>query len=53
MNTTTQERKPHSAEYFGESRDFWWNQDFLELMAKRLQLAQVESVLDVGYFYSD
>ena len=40
--------KPHSAEYFGEQRDFWWNRDFLELMAKRLGLSEVRSVLDVG-----
>lgn len=28
-------KKLHSEEYFGEQRDFWWNGDFLELMAKR------------------
>lgn len=38
----------HSAEYFGESRDFWWSRDFLDLVAARWQLAQVRSVLDVG-----
>lgn len=48
MSTTQSERKPHSAEYFGEYRDFWWNADFLELMAKRLQFEQVKTVLDVG-----
>lgn len=40
--------KPHSADYFGEQRDFWWNADFLELMAKRLNFDQIKSVLDVG-----
>src|SRR5262245_42198845 len=29
--TTEQNRKTHSAEYFGESRDYWWNADFLAL----------------------
>src|SRR5690348_11841123 len=48
MNTTNNERKPHSAEYFGEYRDFWWNTDFLELMARRLGLDQAKSILDVG-----
>lgn len=48
MNTSHEERKPHSAEYFGEYRDFWWNADFLELMAKRLNFAQTTDVLDVG-----
>jgi SAM-dependent methyltransferase len=38
----------HSAEYFGDSRDYWWNADFLELMGKRLSLDRVLDVLDVG-----
>jgi ubiquinone/menaquinone biosynthesis C-methylase UbiE len=48
MATNKDEKKPHSAEYFGESRDFWWNADFLELMGKRLDLYKVRTVLDVG-----
>jgi SAM-dependent methyltransferase len=40
--------RPHSAEWFGQVRDFWWNADFLELMARRWQLAKVSSALDVG-----
>jgi len=38
----------HSAEYFGETRDYWWNLDFLELMGRRLSLDRVHDVLDVG-----
>jgi SAM-dependent methyltransferase len=38
----------HSAEYFGDTRDYWWNPDFLELMCKRLSLDSVRDVLDVG-----
>jgi SAM-dependent methyltransferase len=38
----------HSAEYFGDTRDHWWNDDFLHLMAKRLSLHDVRDVLDVG-----
>lgn len=38
----------HSAEYFGDLRDHWWNPDFLELMARRLKLDAVQEVLDVG-----
>lgn len=38
----------HSAKYFGKSRSFWWNQDFLSLMAKRWDLSNVSTVLDVG-----
>lgn len=40
--------EPHSAGYLGEQRDFLWNADFLELMAKRLKFDEVKSVLDVG-----
>ena len=25
--------QPHSADQFGAQRDFWWNRDFLDLMA--------------------
>jgi SAM-dependent methyltransferase len=38
----------HSAEYFGDTRDHWWNLDFLVLMGKRLSLDRVQAVLDVG-----
>jgi SAM-dependent methyltransferase len=38
----------HSAEYFGETRDYWWNLDFLELMGRRLSFERVQDVLDVG-----
>lgn len=42
------EQKPHSADYFNEERDFWWNPDFLKLMGQRWQLEKVGTVLDVG-----
>ena len=42
------ESKGHSEEYFGDFRDYWYNQDFLELMAKRWELENVRSLLDVG-----
>jgi SAM-dependent methyltransferase len=38
----------HSAEYFGDTRDYWWNLDFLQLMGKRLSLDRVRDALDVG-----
>jgi SAM-dependent methyltransferase len=38
----------HSAEYFGESRDHWWNDDFLALMARRWRFSAVRRVLDLG-----
>ena len=42
------ESKGHSEEYFGDFRDYWYNQDFLELMAKRWELENVNTLLDVG-----
>lgn len=41
-------RAAHSAEHFGPERDFWWNDDFLALTARRLELRRVRRVLDVG-----
>lgn len=38
----------HSAEHFGDTRDHWWNRDFLLLMAKRWSLEAARDVLDVG-----
>ncbi len=40
--------QPHSAEFFGEQRDYWWNQDFLDLMARRWRLEEVSSLADIG-----
>ena len=40
---------PHSAAFLqGAVRDFWWNLDQIELFARRVGLADVRSVLDVG-----
>jgi len=38
----------HSAEYFGDTRDYWWNQDFIELIGRRFAFEKVRDVLDVG-----
>jgi SAM-dependent methyltransferase len=39
---------PHSAAYFNEQRDFWWNADYLELIGRRLDLRSCHRALDVG-----
>src|SRR3954463_780938 len=39
---------PHSAEQFGAQREFWWNRDFLELMARRWRLNEASSLADIG-----
>jgi len=33
---------------FGEQRDFWWNRDFLDLMATRWRLNEAASLADIG-----
>jgi len=40
--------KGHSEEYFGDYRDFWWNSDYIELLARRWQLSSALTLLDVG-----
>ena len=47
-NDQTQKKKLHSEEYFGEQRNFWWNPDFIRLMAERWELTNVKLMLDVG-----
>jgi SAM-dependent methyltransferase len=39
---------PHSAAQFGPQRDFWWNRDFLDLMAARWSLRNASSLADIG-----
>lgn len=39
---------PHSAEHFGEERNFWWNEDFLDLIQHRLALPEARRLVDVG-----
>jgi len=46
--TLDESGEPHSAAYFNLQRDFWWNPDYLQLLAGRLGLGDVRSVLDVG-----
>src|SRR5262245_42409029 len=48
MGNAFSEHLEHSAEYFGDTRDFWWNRDFLDLMAARFCLGDAREVLDVG-----
>jgi ubiquinone/menaquinone biosynthesis C-methylase UbiE len=47
MNKTTS-KLGHSEQYFTEDRNYWFNADFLALMAKRWTLHQYSSVLDIG-----
>ncbi len=38
----------HSAELFGDTRDYWWHDDFIEMVARNWGLEAVRTVLDVG-----
>ncbi|MCK6590077.1 MAG: class I SAM-dependent methyltransferase [Polyangiaceae bacterium] len=48
MGNEFRELQSHSAEYFGDTRDHWWNPDFIDLMAKRWELYRAREVLDIG-----
>jgi ubiquinone/menaquinone biosynthesis C-methylase UbiE len=48
QNAGEDSQQPHSAEWFGEQRDFWWNRDFLDLMATRWRLHEAASLADIG-----
>ena len=48
MSNEFREVDAHSAEYFGDTRDFWWNPDYIQLTGRRLGFDQVRNVLDVG-----
>ncbi len=48
MNYSQNENQAHSQDHLGESREYWWNEDFLELLAKRLSLQDCNHVADIG-----
>lgn len=48
MGVESDGHQPHSAEYFGEARDHWWDPDFLAVVLHRWGLTGCQRVLDVG-----
>lgn len=48
MNYSQNENQAHSQDHLGESREYWWNEDYLELLARRLSLKDCKSVADIG-----
>lgn len=48
MTLTDGKAMPHSAQFFGDTRDYWWNADFIQLMGSRLGFDRIRSALDVG-----
>ncbi len=43
-----QDEKKHSEEHLGPARDYWWNEDYLELLANRLNLEYCQTLVDIG-----
>jgi SAM-dependent methyltransferase len=48
MGNVFKDMPAHSAEYFGDTRDHWWNDDFIGMLGKRWHLEHVRTALDVG-----
>lgn len=48
MNENDKAVEGHSERYFTESRNHWYNPDFLELLAKRWELGKHRKLLDIG-----
>lgn len=41
-------KSSHSASHLNQAREYWWNEDFLALLADRLELSDCESLADIG-----
>lgn len=39
---------PHSQAHLNEAREYWWNEDYLELLAQRLELHECRTLADIG-----
>jgi len=38
----------HSEEWITDARDYWWNQDYLDLILKRNNLKNIKTLADIG-----
>lgn len=48
MAAQGEHHQPHSAEYFGESRDHWWDPEFVSVVLNRWGVTRCQKILDVG-----
>lgn len=46
--STTRNKKAHSASHLNEARQYWWNEDYLALLSERLDLDQCQTLADIG-----
>lgn len=44
----TEYKEAHSESHLVESREYWWNQDYLQLLAQRLELESCQKIADIG-----
>ena len=44
----TQQQEAHSETHLTESREYWWNKDYLQLLAERLNLSTCINLADIG-----
>jgi SAM-dependent methyltransferase len=43
-----EDAKKHSEDHLGPAREYWWNDDYLELLAQRLHLRYTGTLVDIG-----
>jgi len=48
MSQSTTPHKAHSEDHLVDARDYWWNEDYLGLMAERLELFHCRRLADIG-----
>lgn len=48
QNQNNRHNEGHSVDVLTEGREYWWNEDFLELTARRLNFFNCRNVADIG-----
>ena len=38
----------HSEEWITDAREYWWNNDYIDLLLKRYDLKNISSMADIG-----
>ena len=51
MSSSRQSNRCHSEDHLGEAREYWWNDDYLALLAQRLNTTSYQNVADIGCGY--
>src|SRR5690606_8035871 len=48
QNQNSRHSDAHSVDVLTEGREYWWNEDFLELTARRLDFSTCRNIADIG-----